>query len=59
MSKLTIDEKWDRLANATMEEAQKLPHGKEREALERKARQLLTASHINDWLSSKGLQAPE
>jgi hypothetical protein len=33
--------------------------GKERESLLRKARQLETASHINDWLSSPGLQTPQ
>ena len=31
----------------------------EREMLLRKARQAETAMHINDWLSSPGLQAPK
>jgi hypothetical protein len=40
-------------------EAQNLPHGKERDALVRKARQLETASQINQWLSSPELRPPE
>lgn len=39
-------------------EAERLPQGIEREALERKARQADTAAHIDDWLESPGLQAP-
>jgi hypothetical protein len=41
------------------EEAEALPHGPEREALLRKARQTGTASHVNEWLSSPGLRAPK
>jgi hypothetical protein len=40
-------------------DAEKLPYGKEREALERKARQLEVASQINQWVSSPGLQPPK
>jgi hypothetical protein len=36
-----------------------LPNGKERELLSRKARQLDTALHITEWLSSIGLKPPE
>jgi hypothetical protein len=36
-----------------------LPHGKERDALVRRARQLQTASQINQWLSSPELKPPE
>jgi hypothetical protein len=40
-------------------EAEKLPPGSiERHALERKARQADTAAHMDQWLSSKGLQPP-
>jgi integrase len=38
---------------------QELPHGKERDALIKKARQLQTASQINQWLSSPELKPPE
>jgi hypothetical protein len=58
MRKITIEEKWLQQSEAAKNEAQKLPHGKEREALVRKARQLETASHINEWLSSPGLTPP-
>jgi hypothetical protein len=41
------------------ERAKSLPQGRERELLSRKARQLETASHITEWLSSPGLKPPE
>ena len=37
----------------------KLKPGPERDRVLVKIRQLETASHINDWLSSPGLQPPE
>ena len=40
------------------EQIKSLPHGRERELLSRKARQLETASHITEWLSSPGLKPP-
>jgi hypothetical protein len=40
------------------EEAQSLRPGPDREAIIRRARQAKTASHVNEWLSSPGLQAP-
>jgi len=40
------------------EQAKLLSPGAAREALLRKARQTETASHINAWLNSPGLQAP-
>ena len=51
-------ESWDEQAKAFKVEAEKLPYGQEREALERKARQLEVASQINQWVSSPGLQPP-
>jgi hypothetical protein len=56
---ITIDEKWRELADAAKREAQKLPFGREREALIRKARQLEIASQVNLWLSSPGLMPPK
>jgi hypothetical protein len=38
--------------------ARTLPHV-ERQPLLQKARQLETASHVNEWLLSPGLRAPE
>jgi hypothetical protein len=59
MRKITIEEKWRQQSEAAKNEAQKLPHGKERDALVKKARQLQTASQINQWLSSPELKPPE
>jgi hypothetical protein len=56
--KITLEQKWHQLSEAAKTEAEKLPHGKEREALLRKARQLETASQINQWISSPALQPP-
>jgi hypothetical protein len=59
MRKTTIEEKWHRLSEEAKQQAAQLPHGKEREALARKARELQTASQINQWLSSPELRPPE
>jgi hypothetical protein len=58
MSNKLLQEKWHEQAEACKREAEKLPFGKERADLLREARQLETASHINDWLSSPGLSPP-
>jgi hypothetical protein len=57
--KITIEQNWQQQSESAKSEAEKLPHGKEREALVRKARQLHTASQMNEWLSSPGLQPPK
>jgi hypothetical protein len=57
-SRISIEQKWHQQSEAAKSAAEKLPQGKEREDLLRKARQLETASHINQWLSSPGLQPP-
>ena len=59
MRKITIEQEWHQQSEAAKNEAQKLPHGRERDALIRKARQLETASQINQWLSSPELQPPK
>jgi hypothetical protein len=51
----------DRLAEKAQrlrEQARAAPPGPEREELIRKARQTETAAHMNDWLTSSGLQPP-
>jgi hypothetical protein len=53
VKKRTVEEKWHEQS-----EAAKLPHGKLKDQLLPEARQLQTASHINQWLSSPGLQPP-
>lgn len=54
-----IAKKWKAIADIARDEAEKLPHGKDRDALLKKARQLDTASHINEWLSSRELRPPK
>jgi hypothetical protein len=52
----------DRLAQEAerlRKEAEKMPHGKDRELLLRRARQAETASHVNEWLASPGLLSPK
>jgi len=52
----------DRLAyeaERLRQNARTVPFGKERDSLLRKARQLETASRIDEWLSSPGLQTPQ
>lgn len=53
-----IAKKWKIIATIARDEAEKLPPGKDRDALLKKARQPDTASHINEGLSSPGLRAP-
>ena len=55
MRKITIEEKWHQQSEAVKTEAAKLPHGKEREALVRTARQLQTASQIINGFHLQGL----
>jgi hypothetical protein len=52
----------DRLADEAerlRQKARTVPVGGERDSLLRKARQLETAAHVNEWLSSPGLQTPQ
>jgi archaellum biogenesis protein FlaJ (TadC family) len=58
-SKITIEQKWHQQSEAAKNEAEKLPHSRERDVLERRARQLETASQVNQWLSSPGLKPPD
>ncbi len=55
----SLDTRLSAEAARLREEAKKLPHGIEREQLLRKARQAETASHMNEWLTSPGLQPPK
>jgi hypothetical protein len=45
-------------AKRLRQEAKGTPPGVEHEKLIRRARQAETASHISQWISSKGLQPP-
>jgi hypothetical protein len=58
VKKRTVEQKWHEQSEAAKQEAAKLPHGKLKDQLLLEARQLQTASQINQWLSSPGLQPP-
>jgi hypothetical protein len=56
--KPTFEQRLAQQAHRVKERAKTLPHGKERELLSRKARELETASRISERISSPGLQPP-
>jgi hypothetical protein len=58
IKKKTTEQNWHEQSRAAKDEAAKLPHGKLKDQLLQKARQLQTASQISQWLSSPGLQPP-
>ena len=53
-----LEQRLEERAKRLRQEARGTPPGIEREKLIRRARQAETASHINQWISSKGLQPP-
>jgi hypothetical protein len=55
---LALEERLAEEAKRIRESAQDLPAGAEREALLLKARQMETASHLTDWMTSPGLESP-
>jgi hypothetical protein len=55
----TLEERLVKEAQRLRQEAKGTPAGIERERLLRQARQAETASHVNEWLASRGLQAPQ
>jgi hypothetical protein len=50
---------WQEQAETYKVEAERLPYGQEREAVERNARRLEIARHLDQWISSPGLQPPK
>jgi hypothetical protein len=58
-SKVKLEEKWRQQSEAAKLKAATLPPGRDRDELLRIARQLDTASHMNEWLSSPGLAPPK
>jgi hypothetical protein len=56
---LTLEERLAEAAKNLREQAKALPPSAEREELIRKARQTDIASHMNEWLTSLGLQPPK
>ena len=57
--KTAVEQKWHQESEAATAQAEKLPHGTERQGLARRARQLHTASQMNEWLSSSELKPPQ
>jgi hypothetical protein len=55
----TLEERLVSEARRLRDQARLLPPGIVREAVLRKARQVETAAHMNDWLTSPGLRRPE
>ena len=53
-----LDQRLSQEAERLRKEAKGTPPGIERERLIRLARQAETASHMQEWLTSPGLQAP-
>jgi hypothetical protein len=56
---LSLSERLEQEAVRLRAQAKKLPLGRTREELIRKARQAETATHIDAWLTSPGLRAPQ
>jgi hypothetical protein len=57
--KLPLQDRMALHALRLKDEAQLLRPGPERDAMIRRARQAETASHVEEWLSSPGLQPPK
>jgi hypothetical protein len=55
---LSLSERLEQEAARLRAAAEKMPLGPQREKILRKARQAETATHVDEWLSSPGLQAP-
>jgi hypothetical protein len=58
-AKPKFSERLAEVAQQLEDQAEALPPGTERDTLLRKARQTRTASQIDGWLSSSGLQPPK
>lgn len=54
----SLDQRLEEQAKRLRQEARGIPPGIERDRLIRRARQAEVAMHMNEWLSSPGLQPP-
>jgi hypothetical protein len=59
LSRPTFEERTTQAAKDLEDQAWRLPPGCERDGLLRRARQMETASHMQEWLMSPGLKPPE
>jgi uncharacterized membrane-anchored protein len=57
--KASLKERLEREAHAIREAAKTMRPGEERDNMIKKARQIETAIHMEDWLKSPGLQPPK
>jgi hypothetical protein len=55
----TLEQRLAAEATRLRAEADKLPHGVDREDMLRKARQTEIAAHMYDWITSPGLRPPQ
>jgi hypothetical protein len=55
----SFEERLESYAVRLREQARLMPPGKERDLLLRKARLNQTTAHLNEWLTSPGLQPPK
>jgi hypothetical protein len=55
----SLKDRLSAFANDARQRASGLPAGADKDELIRKARQADTASHIDEWINSPGLQAPK
>jgi hypothetical protein len=58
-SRPTFEERVTQATKDLEDQAWRLPPGPERDNLLRRARQMTTASHMQEWLSSPGLRSPD
>jgi hypothetical protein len=56
---IPLDERFEDQAARLRQQAEKTPPGIEREKLIRQARQAETNAHLQQWLTSPGLQPPK
>jgi hypothetical protein len=57
--KITLQVRLSAWANEVRKRAARLPPGRERDDMLRKASQADTASHLDDWVNSLGLRSPK
>ncbi|WMT73104.1 hypothetical protein NL528_34815 [Bradyrhizobium sp. Ash2021] len=55
----TLDQRLSEQAERLRKEAQGTPPGVKRDELLRRARQAETAAHMQEWITSPGLRAPQ
>jgi hypothetical protein len=58
LPQMLLPHRLNAFAENARDQANKLPPGPAREELLKKARQVDTASHLEDWANSPGLQTP-